>query len=239
MKKCIKCQTTEPDDQIRCRYCNTTLIKSEGKDDSFDFMNLSKRQSQPEKNVLRTLRIGDHQYMRYIVGSYFHKRNFFFLYKLSRNDFKMGRRFRRKFIEPITFGVFLRIPWFFINVVDSLIVRSLYRYFCDVCGWKCSKSSKGKGHDPAECEYNQECYHLIKAILLGRIGAEEEQLREESIKKIKKGKKSAFHDLHSKEKQTFWAITDFACLALSLGILASPLIIFLLPLMPSLIEWLG
>ena len=239
MKKCLKCRVIEDDDKTRCPHCGSFLTVSTGQDDSFEMSGLSQEDDRPgEPEIPENLRIGDHGYMLYAVGRHCKRRDFFFLYRLSRHDFKMGQKFRRGLVDPLTLGSILKIPWFVINVVDSLIILLRYRKFCNACGWKYHKHLPGGKHDPTECEYNQEHYSLIKEILIGHIVDSDGEFRKESIVKIKAGKKSAYRDLHDSRRKSFWIMTDAVCLFLSLAVIVFPIVVLLLYLTAKGIVWL-
>jgi len=152
---------------------------------------------------------------------------FHFMYCFSRNEMKMGRTFRRRLIQPLNMGSFLTLPWVFFDMLDSLFFPMLYTAYCEKCGWKYKKISARTGHDPIECEYNQEYTEIIRDILTGKIVQAEPKFKEAAQAKALNGQRSAYNYLCNSRNFFSW-ITDVACVwfSISLFVLLFVLVVF-------------
>ncbi len=220
MKKCLKCRIVfQKNDRINCLYCDSKLAEVEfddTKDDDEDFL---KAQGSLVEFVLRERDILKLYSIQYIIGSYFRTRTFHFNYNFYRNEFKMGKIFKRGLIQPLTFSSLLMIPWVIVDFFDSVLFRMLYQEHCPKCNWKyVPKSGGGKVHDPEECEYNQEYAAIVEDILSGKITRTEVEIEKESMKKLRDGKRSAYYELCA-GKRRYDNFLDVACVWVSSSVL--------------------
>ena len=113
MRKCLRCQIIFHSDQrLNCLYCDTRLSDA-------DFGEIA-RGTSPKERIFQKEENIKHVRMEYLVGSYFKNKTFSFLYNFSRNELKLGKEFKRFFIQPIDFTSVIKIPWIVINIIDSI-----------------------------------------------------------------------------------------------------------------------
>jgi hypothetical protein len=216
MKKCMKCKLTfHFGDRLRCLYCDSILVEtSSSGEEKFGAVDGASVMSQ----FVRDRKLLAHGRMQYIVGSYFKTRTFHFMYAFSRNEFKIGKEFKRFFIQPLNMTSFLVIPWVVFNFLDSLTIRLTHHGFCEDCGWKYKKVYGKVGHDPRECEYCQEYMRVINDIVSGRITATEDELQKQALEKMAVGKRSAYKDLCSR-RSFFSAVLDVTVIWVSIWLI--------------------
>ena len=131
MKKCRECKIVfHHPARERCLYCDTILTvlsDDEPLEDAVAF--LSKEDdttillSNDTGSLGRVIQKRDtlsQEDPHYVIGHYFKSCTFYFFYVLSRNELKMGKEYKRFFVQPFNFSFSLMIPWVVINVVDSL-----------------------------------------------------------------------------------------------------------------------
>ena len=174
--------------------------------------------------------------IRYIVGSYFRARTFHFLYSFSRNEFKMGKEYKRFLIQPLSFVSILMIPWVVVDVIDSLLFRTIYLGYCPECKWK--YDGRTVRHDLEECAYNEEYTALINEILTGHIAVTEGNFQNQAMAKIKEGRRSAYFDLCAR-KNKYEGALDVACVWFSCGLMAYSLVVVLFPLIMQLVVFIS
>ena len=167
------------------------------------------------KNVVLEHGIEANSRLQFIVSSFFRTRTLHFMYAFSRNDFKMGRTFRRKMVQDISAVSFLMLPWLVLNIFDSFLCRLMYTRYCPKCGWKFYKAGRNGEHDQRECEYNREYSQVLASILQGSIMRDEEGFRRLGLMKRNAGRRSAYWDLCTSGK-FFTSILDLACIWFSI-----------------------
>ena len=143
----------------------------------------------------------------YIIGSYFRTRTFYSTYFLCRNDLKIGADYPRFLVRPIDIATFLALPWFLVNIYDSIVFRFLYIGFCQKCGYKYHPERRIVGHKKEECDYYQEYTSVIHDIMTGNIVKTEDDHLKRANEKYVQGKRSAYVDLCS-QKNGFSAFLD-------------------------------
>jgi hypothetical protein len=230
MKKCEKCKVYfHFDDRIRCLYCDgllSPLSEEEEKEFSVKIGGGSPETLVADIVKDRNVVIGEESALN-IVESYFKRRSLLFMYKFSRNEMKMGRRFKRFWVQPLNFSVLIMfIPWIFIDLIDSLIFPIMYQGFCKKCQCKYKIISEGQTeHDKEECEYNQEFQRILTDILTGEIARSEVELSSTAGEKVKQGQRSAYFELCSRKSTLQW-IADIFSILISLGIIIGIIIWF-------------
>ena len=230
MKKCSRCKVVfHNEERQRCLYCDAFLNDVDEDDTDEDIL-----QHQPVGNiiekVLKEKRALSHESMQYLIGCYFHTRTFNFLYSFSRNEFKMGKDYRRPLVQPLSISSVLTLPWIVVILVDSLIFRIFYSSYCPECQWKYSLILSGGAHKREDCEYHKEYMNLIKEILSGRILKTEKALWDAASEKVKAGQRSAYYDLCLRENKYEGAL-DVACIWFSCGLLMYVIVVFKFPIM--------
>lgn len=193
MKKCVPCNLVyQYLKRSRCLYCNAVLVETQ----DIKEKNFGEFQGIPViTQIVRDRTFVLDVNRQFILGSYLKHRTSRFLYFISRNEYLMGESFRRPFVQPFNVGSFLNIPWVFINVMDTALIRVNYNGYCESCGWKYKKFFKNVPHDARECEYRREYTQVIKDILTCKITITEKDLLDNSLKKLREGKPSAYNDL--------------------------------------------
>ena len=232
MRRCLRCKVIfYHDERARCLYCDSILM-SVGLDESRALLEGQTASGVIAEQLARDRDRNIHENLRYLIGSYFRVRTFHFLYSFSRNDLKMGKEFKRFWVQPPSATVILALPWFAVNLLDSTFFRGFYNGYCADCGWKYFGGHIR--HDPVECEYNQEYGRLIKEILSGHILQTEEEFQRQALAKVRQGKRSAYFDLCSR-KNKYESVLDVACIWFSCGILVYFLVLLIFPLTIKLI----
>ncbi len=228
MRRCYKCLSEYPDDGVvRCIHCDTLLVAVDENELAYF------KRDEPEAGnslVNRNRRIGDHGHMLYILGSFFKNRTFVFSYSLSRNDMKLGKGYQRLLVQPLNFSVLFKIPWIFINILDSFLFRFIYEDCCEKCNYKIRSR---KEHSNESCEYNQEYFRIILEVLSGRIGFTEKAIQEKALEKIAAGRRSAYYDLRFR-KALFERVMDAVCVVISVGIIFGLIVYLLFPMVKIL-----
>ncbi len=200
MKECPRCKITfHLEDRGRCLYCDGLLHTVEedktdlNKNVDGGFGALS---SQPViQQMIEEHGVEAYTRHQFIVASYFRTRTLHFMYAFSRNEFKMGAVFSRKFIQPFRITSLLMLPWLFLNIIDSLFFRISYTKYCPKCGWKFYRTERTGEHNHEECEYNREYKQVVESILAGLILKEESTFRRLGIMRRTAGRRSAYWDL--------------------------------------------
>jgi len=230
MRKCLKCNVVfHSDDRQRCLYCNA-LIMTVDEDNSPIQENMFAESDAIIEQVVRSKKLQTHDHIRYIVGSYFKTRTFQFMYKFSRNEFKIGRKYKRLLIQPLNMTSFLVLPWLIVDFIDSLFFRLFYQGYCEGCGWKFLKIFGGQeSHSKEECDYNKEYTSLIKEILSGNICRTEKQFKNEAMHKIQQDERTAYNDL-CREKHKYDAVVDVASIWFSIGLIVYLIVWVSLPI---------
>ncbi len=198
MKKCNRCNLIfHVEERIRCLYCDTLLyeITDENRKSWFD-----QDSSVPSAQLVRQK--GDISYgrLQYIISSYFRVRTLHFMYSFSRNDMRMGKEFKRFFIQPVNVTSFLSIPWLLVNLCDSVFFRMFYNGFDSESGWKYVRLSENQSLTEEERSYCKEYKDVVDDILSGKICQTEGRLKEIAKEKLKVGKRSAYNDLCNNRK---------------------------------------
>lgn len=213
MKKCPKCQIVyHTEFRTTCLYCDCGLVSV----DVYDGLRaIGEGESEYERSIDRGA-IG-FEYLQYLLGSYFRIRSMPFYYMFSRQEYKKGEKYRRLLVQPLNYTAAIKIPWIFVNLIDTIFFRIFYHEYCPDCGYKYFRVA-GEGHDPDECAYNKEYTAIVEAIRNGGIVKDEMKFRRESQEKIKQGKRSAYKDLCSR-KTKFEFFLDVATITFSIGII--------------------
>ncbi len=223
MKKCPRCSIVfYVDDRQRCLYCDTLLMNTDE-----DTTDLQKKvgigflgaETSIIKQVVEDRNIEADTRLQFIIASYFRMRTFHFMYKYARMDFLKGKVFRRQMIQKVDWTTLLVVPWFFVNLIDSILCRFIYGKFCPKCGYKFDQvDRKFPGeHDHIECEYNREYSTVIDSILSGDIIKREQEFRRLGVMKRVAKRRSAYWDLCSR-KDFFSAVLDVACIWFSVSL---------------------
>ncbi len=226
MKKCIKCEIVfHSDYRTHCLYCDSFLITI-ASDEVFRL----EAQTSVLEEAIKAQGPVSHDRMEYIVASYFRSKSLSFRYAFCRSEYFMGKGFKRFFIQPLDLSFLIRIPWFFINLIDSLFCRVTYGGFCEKCSWKISGS-----HSPQECEYHQEYSKILSEILNGKITKSEERFGAVAAEKIRQGKRSAYHDLCARKKgvEIFF---DIVVIISSMGVIIYGLVRMAMPLLDRVLH---
>jgi len=238
MKKCPHCKIVfHHPDRTHCLYCDTILaILSEDDplDDTIAFLSkeddsvvLLSNDIKPLEHAIRDKDTLGQENIRYLIGNYFKSRTFYYFHVLSRNELKMGKEYKRFFIQPFNFVFLMMIPWAVINVIDSLFFHLKYRTYCPICKWKYAGQSVR--HDARECAYNREYTLVINAILTGFIARIEPTFQSQAMAEVKRGQPSAYHDLCVR-KNRYEKALDVVCLCFSCGLMLYVLMALLVPL---------
>ncbi len=231
MKKCIRCQLIfHSSNRLHCLYCDSLLVDS----DMEEVLQLSAEKSFEEK--MAKAEPLSHERIQFLVGSFFKTKSFTFKYQFNRNQFKMSKAFPRAFIEPLDISFFIKIPWFFVDIFDSWILRLTYTGYCSQCNWKYQKLSEQQEHTQRDCEYNKEYNDVLNGILDGQIARNEVRLEKEAARKIQNGQKSAYHDLCVRRKQ-FESFVDILTILLSMGLMALLLIKLTMPIFGKIYDF--
>jgi hypothetical protein len=199
MKKCPRCDTSFPDEYLVCKYCDSRLFNEAELDGLFN----QKEEEYFKEKVFNLDLEKMTAYMKeFIVANYFHRRSFFFSYQFCRQEMKTGKKFRRFFIQPFNISFFIRLPWLFVNILDSLFFHLLYGGYCPQCNCKFKQSFESNvSHNKEECAYNKEFAAILVEIFTGYIFTKEQEFRRRAAEKVKLGLKSAYHDLSSPNKK--------------------------------------
>jgi len=217
MRKCPRCQIVYASkNRLKCLYCDSALIPAE-----LDEILVRKEQSRQRRmDFNRTIvsgPIGLSQ-MQYLLGVFFKVRSFAFSYEFCRNQLKIGKEYERYLIEPLGFSSIIKLPWVFVNVVDSFLFHSNYKGYCPRCHCK-HKHSIGPGsHPKEECDYNQEYNALLKDIISGDIVKTEEKFTQLASRRVKAGLRSSYHELCTR-KRVFEQFLDIIIILLSMSFL--------------------
>ena len=230
MRKCVRCNIIfHSEDRGRCLYCNTMLVLTEKgillDEKPFDVF-------RGVADFLKSAGRGELDRKQYIVGSYFRSRSFSFTYAFCRNELKMGKAYPRFLIRSLDFSALLSLPWLLVNVIDSILFRSIYVGFCEKCQHKYQPQGDIIGHEKNSCDYCLEYSVIVKDIMTGQIAKTEDQHKRRAQEDLARGQRSAYRDLCSQEKG--WDVV-FDVLSIWLTIC---LAVFLLArlLVPSLIK---
>jgi len=233
MKKCPQCNIVfNADERSRCLYCNALLLMVEqGTAAEHEDSLTHEGFAQDDSIILQVIKDRQevaHDRKFYIVGSYFCTRTLHFMYCFSRNEMKMGRKFRRWLVQPLNMGSFLIIPWVVWNLIDSLFIRLFYSAYCEKCGWKYKKLVSKGGHDPDECEYNQEYAQIIRDIMIGKILQTEDKFKQAAAEKIHAGKRSAYNELCT-SKNFFSGVLDITTVWFSIALILLTVVLVVFP----------
>lgn len=238
MKKCNRCRVVFHDEERqRCLYCDTSLL-TVNRDDTVGFRDAKDfdpnlmggiAASSTVQELMRDWQINEFLRTQYMIGSYFKVRTFKFLYSFSRNQFRMGKDYKRVLAQPLNITSFLTIPWVIIDVVDSFFIRLSYNAYCHKCGWKFRQVHATQEHDATECEYNQEFSRIVDDIVSGNITKTEGRIKQDAYKKVLAGKRSAYKDLCARRSGTWWFI-DVLCVWFSILIVLVIVVATTLPI---------
>ncbi len=232
MKKCIHCRIVYHfDERVRCLYCDAILLTTD-RDDTFKDAKMDTVGTLMRDVVRTEQKTGmAHETKRYLLGSYFRMRTFNFLYSFSRQEFKMGKEYKRRLVHPLELTSVFMIPWVILDLLDSLFFPLCYHDYCPECNFKYMKvSGTETKHNPRECDYNKEYAHLVDEVLSGNIAWTEQDFQREALRKIKEGQRSAYFDLCSR-KNKHETVLDITCIWLSCGLLVLLLVTVLFPFM--------
>jgi hypothetical protein len=221
MKKCLKCEIVFKDeDRKKCLYCNALLAS--GSEDELANLREGKNVENNVlvgKSVVETIlqghKSGALDRDQYLLGSYFRTRTLTFMYMFCRNEFKIGKKYKRLLIQPVNMSSLLTLPWVIVNLLDSLFFRILYNGFCERCGWKYKKGYSMHEHKKDGCEYNKEYQSIFSDIMTGQIVNREKEYKQEAIEKVFAGKKSAYYNLCT-SKHFMSGIIDVTCIWFSM-----------------------
>jgi len=245
MKKCIRCNIVfHLDERRRCLYCDA-LLHTVSRDDTgfgdkeeqdfsgiFNFQRpvieqLADRNKGEDPNqILNT---------QFMMGNYFRNRTFNFMYSFCRNEFKMGKKFKRRLVQPLHIASVLMMPWVIWNLIDSVLMRIFYIGYDEKCGWKYFKIGGAEQIDPVRREYNQEYSALLDNILTGKILFSEQRFKEVADLKRAEGKPSAYYDLCSKST-SFMKAVDLIVVWSSVAFLLSLIVSLTLPFIWHLVS---
>jgi len=233
MKKCPRCQLVyHMDERARCLYCDTLLITTDRQEEGKKPPAYLMTGFSIAQGIVRKIFIGlaseDHARTQFLIGNYFKIRTFSFMYTFSRNEYKMGRTYKRALIQPLSVYSFFLLPWVVYNILDTILFRLTHNAYCEKCQCKFIRYAGQKEHNPDECEYNREYTEVVNDIVSGRITETESNLKWLAGKKIHAGKKSAYRDLCVGEKG-WQPVLDVMCIWFSICLLVITLVIGLLP----------
>ena len=247
MKKCPGCKIVfHHPGRERCLYCNTILAVLSDDDPLEDTMAFLS--TEDDTTILLSNDTGSlgeviwkkdtlsPEDARYVIGSYFKSRSFYFFYGLSRNELKMEKKYKRFFIHPLNFLFFLMIPWAVINVIDSVFFHLRYRNYCPTCKWK--YAGRSARHDPRECAYNREYTLVINAILTGFIARIEPTFHSQAMAEVKRGQRSAYLELCT-HKNKYEKALDILNVCFSCGLILYILWAVFVPLITKAAAPLG
>ena len=233
MKKCPRCQLVyHMDERARCLYCDTMLLTTDRKEEARKPPAYFMAGFSVAQGIVRKLFVGlkaeDHARTQFLIGNYFKIRTFGFMYTFSRNEYKMGRTYKRSLIQPLSVYSFFMIPWVAYNILDTILFRLTHNAYCEKCQCKFVRYAGQQEHDPGECEYNREYMAVVNDIVSGRITETESKLKWIAGKKIQAGKKSAYRDLCLGEKgwQSIW---DVMCIWFSICLVVVSLVVGFFP----------
>ncbi len=226
MKKCVRCQIDyEDDSRVRCLYCDSKLM-----DGRLDRLFRSATETQVINKLIAEDHRINHERVEHLIGSYFRSKSFSFLYAFNRQQYKMGKRFKRIFVQPLDFSTIIRLPWFAINLLDSIVLRLFFRTYCPQCDFKCKKFLGQTFHTKEECSYNQEYSRILNEIMTGSIILNESRYKRQMFKKLQAGERSAYFDLCSK-KRDFEIFIDMVVILISIALI---IYVFIQLIMPTL-----
>lgn len=235
MKKCSRCQVFFKDDErLRCLYCDTSLwtVENEETTDSVsDDSGLAEGMQAKTgliEQIIKSRGLSGLGRMQLIVGNYFRRRTFHFIYNFCRNEYKHGKAYSRGLIQPLNITSFLAVPWVLWDFLDTALFRLTYNGFCEKCQTKYRRASADQPHDPEDCTYCREYSMLVDDILTGRITQSEPQYKQLALQKVKMGKRSAYHDLCGQRTQ-FTAVVDIFCIWASIFVWVSLFVVFAFP----------
>ena len=228
MKKCIRCKIIfQLEERTRCLYCDSILV-TVGENEPLDIQ-WGDTGKTIALQILNQAKLEKHEQIQYIIASYFRIRTFHFMYSFSRNEFKMGKGFKRLLVQPFNITFILMLPWVVVNLVDSFFMRLLHNGYCEKCGWKYKAQSEIIGHEKGECEYNQEYSAIVNDILSGRILKTERIFKERGDQKIEQGKRSAYFALCS-TKDYFSSLLDVGCVWFSVCLILYTIVGLVFPM---------
>lgn len=248
MKKCIRCNIVfHLDERTRCLYCDA-LLHTVSRDDTgfgekgeqntariFDFQRpVIEQLVDSRKGVEEPNQILNTQFM---MGNYFRNRTFNFMYSFCRNEFKIGKKFRRPLVQPLHIASVLMLPWVVWDLIDSVLMRIFYTGYDEKCGWKYFKLGAAQEIDPERREYNKEYSALLENILTGKILFSEERFRQDAEFKKFEGKRSAYYDLCSKNT-SFMKVVDLMVVWFSIAFLLFLIVSITLPYVWRLVSQL-
>ncbi|MFA5260196.1 MAG: hypothetical protein WC450_03085 [Candidatus Omnitrophota bacterium] len=232
MKKCPRCQLVyHMDERARCLYCDSILLTTDRQEENKKPPALMAGFSLAQV-IVQKIFVGwtaeNHARSQYLIGNYFKIRTFSFMYAFSRNEYKMGRTYKRALIQPLSVYSLFMLPWVAYNVLDTIFFRLTYNTYCEKCQCKFIRYAGQKEHNPNECEYNREYTAVVNDIVSGQIAETESKLKWLAAKKIESGKKSAYRDLCLGEKG-WQAVWDVMCIWLSICLVVITLVVGLFP----------
>ncbi len=246
MKQCPDCKIVfhHPERQ-RCLYCESRLIVLDAEapmpEDALAYLSTSDDPavvlSNDTKHLEEAIRIKEsltlsQDKIHNVIGGYLQSRTFHFFYSLSRNELKMGKTYKRFFVHPWNFSFLLNLPWAAVNLVDSALFHLRYKTYCPMCKWKFAGG--GAKHDPKECAYNREYTLIINAILTGFIGRMEPTFQAQALAEVKRGEKSAYMDLCTRQN-TSEKVWDTVAMWFSIALLAGVALAIFVPLTKQII----
>ncbi|MFH1359660.1 MAG: hypothetical protein ABIJ41_01310 [Candidatus Omnitrophota bacterium] len=213
MKKCLRCEVTfDLVERVRCLYCDSLLVDIGSKELAVDFEGSVFRQ-----NILQENEKAQRQRIQHLVENYFSSRSFPFIYAYDRNQWEMGRNKKQLLVQPLNLFFILKIPWIFVNMIDSCYLHFFYTGYCPECNWKLMRVFREARHSEQDCSYNLEYATLLRQISTGEIISAEKKFEEIAQRKIKEGKRSAYVELCSR-KRDFEVFLDFAVIWISIGL---------------------
>ena len=238
MKKCLRCKIAyHAQERFYCLYCQSMLADVEESDEPEFVDAFSFSESLLEKLVhgREVPTVGNRLY---VLSSYFRIRTFHFMYMFCRNELKMGKVFKRFFVQPLNLVFLINIPWFVVNLVDSLFFKLFYNSYCPQCNWKYIRfTGTQERHDADQCAYNQEYGALLNDICTARFVKTEDEFKRRSGEKIRQGQRSAYVDLCCYKDQ-YQAAVDTASVWFSSGIILYLIVVALFPLAVNLVNGL-
>ncbi len=243
MKKCPRCQCVyHMDERSRCLYCDTMLLSTDRDSEARSRARIEEAGFSMARALVKKLlgsrHLEDHAHKEFLVGTYFKTRTFSFMYAFSRNEYKIGKTYKRFLIQPLTLYSLFMLPWIVYDFIDSVIFRLTYNSYCEKCGCKFIRYLGEKVHNPDECEYNQEFALVVDNIVTGRIAEEEPKLRWRAEQKLKEGKKSAYKDLCA-SKTSWSSVWDIVCIWFSISLIVIIVVVGVLPRAIKVIRHFG
>ncbi len=232
VKRCPRCDVVfHLNERTRCLYCDCFLVTGERGGHTQTGMVSAMTQMKADRRVINLILkdrgIEGLGRLQRVVSDFFRTRSFHFIYRFSRQEFRIGQDFRRALIQPLNITSFLTIPWVVWNLIDSVVVRVLWNGYCGKCRCKFRKVREKQEHDPRDCAYAREYAMVIDSILTGKICEDERKFRDLARQKEREGLPSAYREL-CEERRYFSPLLDIITIwfSISLIILAAVIVAF-------------